>query len=198
MAQPGEWQKSLRRGDLTRLGEMRNGSIMPGQPWTHWCQGRGVCCENSEATIEEACLVCVNVLYGGREVLPAESTWTHVTWQFKRTIMRRVVFGVGVWPCGLQSSDNVEAPAIDVDGAAAEDHFAHVRQSRLKKTASYLVEEKLHELAVYTILLDFVDKFLLYPLLGDNNGRDDTRAGRVQKNKFEELLRPNTSTIGKF
>ena len=58
------------------------------------------CCKSVTECNEKTIVAAHNALFGGPDPIPAESTWTHILPNFKKTLLRRAVHRIGInaWP----------------------------------------------------------------------------------------------------
>ena len=187
---------------MTHLGAVCNGCLMPGTPWRHHCRVQPdtgkPCHSNQDALTDDLTVTVVNALYGGADPCPAESTWTHLTQAFKRTLMRRLLRKVGVdaWPTPEVQPREAPAP-MDEDGGATQAHAKALKNSRIGKTHNYFHnDEMMWHLGVYTMGLHYADTYYLYPLFGE--ARFKPRDGEVQVSKLDLLMHPFQTLVGQF
>lgn len=152
--------------DLQELYAVANRDLLSSE-WTHHCLGPATgrpCCKSQTGTAERAVVAAVNALLGSCDPIPAESGWTHLLRNMKITLLRRVLFRVGI-DCFTASAPSAGAPiVVDMEEQASEAFIKAMHQSRIEKTAAYYNQEgTFHQLAVYTTLLEACDSRLLYP-----------------------------------
>lgn len=190
-------RKSQRSNDLAFLKEMLNGNVLG--VWEHYCfdpQSGKPCCESLSESREKTVRAVINFFQGEAEPIPAEARWTHTLSNFKKTLMRKAIYSMGVkcFPGGASGwEDGLVAQIQDVDGQAMEDYADNLNKTRLSKTLAYFNDTSTFpELAILTLVLDTVDTHLLYPMLGDPALQDDG-----QPSKVDVLLDPEDSSLGK-
>lgn len=164
-------RKSQRHMDLLELCTMANGDLLNGE-WTHYCHDPSTgkpCCRNQSGAAERAVVATVNALLGECDPIPAESMWAHLLSNMKRTLLRRVLFRVGVDCFDVPSAGGVSATGpVDADRQASDAYMRAVHQSRISKTTAYYKNERdMHELVVYATILEACDAKLLCPMMGD-------------------------------
>ena len=159
---------SQKHSDLLQLCSMVNCTML-GDEWVHHClnpDSGKPCCKNLADSVEKTTVSVINSLLGEADPIPAESRWTHVLMNMKKTLLRAAVFNIGI------EAFNIPAPAVesnvDKDDEGSDAFFKFLHKTRIDKTTSYYFDaRKMHELAVLTSLLECCDAELLYPLLGD-------------------------------
>ncbi|CAK0875952.1 unnamed protein product [Prorocentrum cordatum] len=192
--------------DLKALMPLLNGD-MRGERIKHYCRhpqtGRP-CCNGKSDTIDKLCTGLVHALFGSSDPRPCESRWTNVLMNMKRTLLRRLVYKIGIDSFvghpdarGVVDADEEEVPLLrEVDGMSDADYWKHVFNARAKKIKAYYGDERhFWELMVFVGIFEACDSTLLYPLLGDpivNSKRDD------QRSKMDILLDKGDTAIGKF
>lgn len=166
--------------------------------WAHYCfdevSGKP-CCQSLQDAKEKTTRAMVNFFQAEAEPIPAESRWTHTLSNFKKTLVRKALYGVGCrcFPAGGQVELAQDGPAQDIEGQATEDFADNLNKSRLSRAIGYFNDPAtFHELAALTLVLDVIDTNLLYPLLGDPILHDDSRPSKV-----DTLLDPNDSALGR-
>lgn len=162
---------SQNHADMCNLCDIVNCDLR-GERLVHHCwnaESRRPCCANQEQTAERVTVAIVNALLGTCDPIPAESRWTHLLSNMKRTLLRYAVFRVGIDSFVRSSPHDAAPPAdVNVDDQAASSFLQEVHKSRVQKTREYYQQDRnLHELAVYAVMLETCDSRLLYPLLGD-------------------------------
>lgn len=117
----GKLGKSQRHQDLLQLCAMASGNLLDGA-WVHYCHdvetGR-LCCRNAEETGEKAVVATMNALLGQADPIPAESRWTYLLRNMKKTLLRRALFRVGLDCFDVPVPEGPAVPA-DVDEQAAD------------------------------------------------------------------------------
>ena len=106
-----------------------------------------------------------NALYGCTDPIPAESRWTHTLPNFKRTILRKLLYSLGIdcWPRNMEET----LQTIEVDGEAMDNHVQIINSVRMRKTRDYFSDdESCAPLSVFTNFLEVADGELLYPPQG--------------------------------
>ena len=116
---------------------------------------------------DESIECCHNAGFGTADPEPAKSRWTHVLPNMQRTVLRRVLWGIGTGAI-VGGPENVIVDEVQL-ADEADDNFIKVLQGvRRKTTNAYLKDDAtFKELGVYIIMLDVFDGELLFPLLGD-------------------------------
>lgn len=192
----GRQGRSQRLEDLDFLASMVNGDLLE-DVWTHWCwdQGSGgACCASAQEAVEKSTRACANAFFAGGDPIPAESRWTHLLSNIKRTLLRSVVFGVGLacFPAeGAAAAHQHTQQQPDIDGEATDNFFEIVNRTRRQKVAEYYADPtNIHHLCVFAIITDISDSLLMYPLMGDIG-----RAGDGPS-KMDLLLRKTKSLVG--
>lgn len=119
---------SQRHSDLLALAEMVNGDLRQG--WTHWCWQTsatrpGPCCSSHADCVDKTISAVANAMFGQSDAIPAESRWTSVLSNLKQTVMRRIVYNVGIASFDLVGDDSgpTEDGQLDVDAEAADSYF---------------------------------------------------------------------------
>ena len=114
--------------------------------------------------------------FGRADPLACESRWTHTLPNFKMTILRKIIYNIGV-----DAVELIEAPSTDktfnIDGETISfnDFHQQIQGVRVKRTKDYVTDEATFpQLCVLTVLLDSFDSKLLYPLLGDMLPKKDS------------------------
>lgn len=184
--------KSQRHSDLVLLGELVNHGLEH-EEWVHWCWDEAAsapCCPDEQTTVERTTVAAVHALLMPGDPLPAESRWTNVLANYKTTLLRKVLHGVGI-DCFSPETVADEVKYMDADSEGLDDYFKHVLRTRARKTKEYYSDKKnFHELGVYVCLLEVSDSTLLYPLLGDTIRNDPTTPS-----KLDLLLDPDMSLV---
>lgn len=187
--------KSQRHQDLERLCGVMNGSVLDNR-LVHFCwdaSAGGACCEDDEDCLGKMVFACSCALFGEADPVPAESRWTHLLMNMRKTLLRRCVHGLGLDAFQFAQSGNATEPSCDIDDAAATEAYHElVNKSRLQKTQAYFANPRsMHELVVYCAILAAADENLLYPFMHDCLQDDTTGAS-----KMEMLLHPMESKVG--
>eukprot|EP00959_Pyramimonas_sp_CCMP1952_P185986 3888828-Pyramimonas_sp.AAC.1 len=174
--------------DLKELVAMCNGSLSA-DTWTHYCWDpvlQRPCCSSRADAVEKMTVAVVHAMYGSSDPRPAESRWTHLLQSFKRTLIRRVVHKIGL-DCFVETApvdDGNEATHVTVEDEGSDEYFKHLIRVRTRKVKDYSANDlNMHQLVVYTAILEISDSNLLYPLLGD--AIEDTAA---DMSKLDKLL----------
>lgn len=179
--------------DLRDLAEVVNGD-MTDDVWRHWCwdaERSAPCCESQQETVERTTTACVNAFFACGDPVPAESRWTHLLPNMKRSLLRRLVHRAGL-DCFSGDAVAEELVVAEVDGEATGEYIAKVNATRRSRTAQYYLDEKnMHELAVLTALMEATDNTLMYPLFGD-----PTPADMQTPSKLDRILDQRTSLLG--
>ena len=170
-----EWHKRARgktsqfHTDLEALCKLINGCVLDDE-MIHWCwkaEAATVCHKCAADVTDESIECCHNACIGAAEPEPAESRWTHVLPNMQRTVLRRVLWGIGTEAImgGPQGFSVDEVQLAD----EADENFIKVLQGMRRNTTNvYLTDDAtFKELGVYIIMLDVFDGELLFPLLGD-------------------------------
>lgn len=185
-------QASQRIADLMALCRMVNCDLAGGE-WVHHCWDSDTqqpCCRNQDECNSRIVAAVVNGLLGASDPIPAESRWTHLLMNMKRTLLRYAVFEVGTKSFQVPKAGVPTGP-LEVDEEALDAFFKAANASRVDKTTEYYVNPRnVQELAVYVVLLEECDSRLLYPLMGD-----PVREPSVES-KLHSLLNRDTSLIG--
>ena len=170
-----EWHKRARgktsqfHTDLEALCKHVNGCVLADE-MIHWCweEETATPCHRGAATAtDESIECCHNACFGTADPEPAESRWTHVLPNLQRTVLRRVLWGIGTEAIVGGPENNIVDEVQLAD--EADENFIKVLQGvRRKTTNAYLKDDAtFKELGVYIIMLDVFDGELLFPLLGD-------------------------------
>lgn len=176
-------KKSLRHGDLTFLVQMLNGNVLG--PWEHFCYDAASgqpCCRDLEDCCDKTTRAIVNFFQAEAEPIPAESRWTHTLANFKKSLLRKAAYGVGVrcLPAPGKQKETSGQPPQDPDASAAQGNTDELNQARLAKTNAYFNDPlTFPELAALTLILDVVDTHLLYTMLGDPILQENDRPSKV-------------------
>lgn len=193
---PSGDKHSQRYTDLVTLADIINGDICG--PWTHWCWNSSEskpCCASQTECVEKSVVVVVNALFGQSDPIPAESRWTSVLANFKQTLLRKLVYSVGVDCFDLVSASEAAAgdDRVEVDAEAVEATFQHLKHTRISKAAAYYNDPNtFFELGLFAALLDIYDSLLLYPMLGDPIGKS-SGGGACQ---LDKLMDKTQSAVG--
>lgn len=160
----------------------------------HHCwdsEQRAACCHDREEAVGKVVFACSCALFGETDPLPAESRWTNLLMNMKKTVFRRCVHGLGLAAFEGCCAEALQATPSDVDEAATEQYYEIVDRTRLQKTQGYFKDPVVaHELVVFCALLEVVDGNLSYPFLQDSACDDDDRPS-----KMELLLGARTSKV---
>ena len=161
--------------NLRKLAQMVNDDVSA-EDWYHYCwRGEGLtpeapCCESDDACETEICKVVLDCLYGRTEQTPGEGRWTYLLSAFKRTILRKLVHGVGVIHKGMfpnirkRPRSPANAPGVD-----EEPDEQLVNAVRMDKTCDHLASGKtFHELGLHCITQGVCGR-LFYQLLGGSD-----------------------------
>ncbi len=84
--------------NLDELCRMVNGDLLGGL-WVHHCwdpDTQKPCCKNQQETEEKTTICCINALHGRSMARPTESRWTNTLPNFQMSLLRRVVYRVGL------------------------------------------------------------------------------------------------------
>lgn len=184
--------KSRRLVDLQELCGLLNGDLQG--EMLHWCwdeKTRRPCCTSDEHSVERVTVALMNCLLGAADPVPAESRWTHILGNMRKTLLRRVCYRVGhaCFDVEVGDGDGTE----DIDGAAVGLGAEAANRVRARRTIEYYAsEERMNELPVFTVLVGTYDECLLYPLLGDPVSQEVP----AKTSKLELLLDRNKSLVG--
>lgn len=177
LVRDGQWRLAFRGVDALLLGPL------------HW---QGACCNNKYHALEKTTVACVNAMFGQSDPIPAESRWAHMLRNMRKTLLRAVVYRVGLdcFECGdMDAADG----QIDIDADAVGGSAGKARAVRSRRTAEYYNDEQhIFQLGVFACLIKTYDSLLLYTLLGDDN---DGYKGLGDHCKLDLLLDEKTSNI---
>ena len=182
--------------DIRELCLLLNGDISSGVPIHHCYDHRTgrPCCESREQSVEKVCIASVHALYGTQDPRPAESTWTNVLINQKKTLLRRLTHRLGI-DCFTHYAEDVDlgpAPEGPMDEGTS-DYWKYVFRCRAKKVKEYYESERnMYELVVFVAVLEAADGHLLYPMLGDPIKPKDEDRSKL------DLLLDKDSLIGQF
>ena len=161
--------------DLQLLAKVVN-CRLDARHWIHhcWDDSKGApCCASVAESRDKVHTACFNAMMAAGDPIPAESTWTNLLWNMKRTLLRRVVFSVGIRAFDLEPEPARADLDHDAEGVAA--YFDYLKQSRIRKTQEYFANDlHLMQLAVLSVALDIYDRHLLYEMVGDPSAKDPT------------------------
>lgn len=150
---------------------MVNGDLA-GDAWIHYCHDESTgrpCCASTDECIEKTLVSVVNVVLGKTDPCPAESRWTHLLEMLKRTLLRRVIYSVGI-DCFDEECDEDFDRTVQVDDEASGEYFQKLKKSRVAKTSTYYREkDTFWQITIYVCLVQIYDKGLLYGMFGDPN-----------------------------
>ena len=136
----------------------------------HWCwkEEAATACHRCAADVtDESIECCHNACFGKADPEPAESRWTHVLPNLQRTVLRRVLWGIGT-DAIVGGPENVSVGEVQLADEADENFIKVLQGVRRKATNAYLKDDAtFKELGVYIIMLDVFDGEPLFPLLGD-------------------------------
>lgn len=187
---------SQRWHDLDRLGKLVNGSLL-GDQIVHHCWDSGSsqpCCESKSEALEKATVAIVDALMSHTDPVPAESRWTHLLGNLRKTLLRKAVHGVGLksfehaCPGGAGHEERVDVDSEAIGGGVGE----AANRIRAKRVTDYYRDESnMHKLAVFVAVLGAYDRTLLYPMLGGPLGTSGCR-----RNALGRLLHKETSLVG--
>lgn len=183
--------------DLRRLLALVNDQVNSSE-WVHYCrqgddgpQPGQPCCTSDVESRAKVSKVVAHCLYGRAETAPGEGKWTYLLSSFKRSILRKLVHGVGVikrsmFPTYQKKRRNpANGPAVDEE---ADETL--VNTIRMEKTCDYMAAEgTFHQLGVQVIIHAITDT-LFFKLLG---GADRQEAPCT----IHELLAKDSSHITK-
>lgn len=183
---------SQRWHDLQTLCSMLNGDLRG--EMVHWCwdpQARSGCCKSESECTEKTTVALINCLLGEADPVPAESRWTHLLSNMRKTLLRRVCYKVGHDCFNVEAGDEGDC-LQDIDDAAVGLGAEAANRVRARRTIEYYAsEESMRELPVYTVVVGAYDEDLLYPLLGDPVGQGTTQG----QSKLDALLDRNASLV---
>ena len=149
--------------DFAAMCKMINGDLKG--EWIHWCHDpvtNRPCCSSQVVAAEKTLIAVVNGLLGRADPLPCESRWTHTLSVFKRTLLRRLTYAIGITCFSIDSKEPVQD--IKVDGEAMQSFASVVKTTRIKKTLQYYAKgEHFFQLAVLTAIVESFDSNLLCP-----------------------------------
>ena len=129
---------SQRVQDLKSLAELGNGELPPppGKKWTHHCWDTDLqrpCCDSQENFEDKVEARLNNVCFAEGDPIPSENTWTHTMANFKKTITRKLVNGIGTDSFPVAVAD--AGGAVDaVDGEATGDFQKIQGRVRMQRT----------------------------------------------------------------
>lgn len=189
---------SQRFSDLDALASIVNGDLRRTE-WVHWCWSTETskpCCTSKAECEEKSLVAAANALFGFSDPIPAESRWTSVLANFKQTLLRKAVFGVGTVCFDLRGEVPAGDGKAEADSEAVGAFLKDLQQTRIGKTAAYYAKEgTFHELAVFAAILDIYDAELLFPMLGRPSRRASDNAPKPHQ--LDMLLDTTTSSIGR-
>eukprot|EP00959_Pyramimonas_sp_CCMP1952_P175782 3673158-Pyramimonas_sp.AAC.1 len=90
-------KRSQMMDDVDAVCEMVNGDLTSGA-WTHWCWDCSTsqpCCRNLAETVDKTTVSVVNILATRSTPIPSESRWTNTLTNFKATLLRKALHGIG-------------------------------------------------------------------------------------------------------
>lgn len=181
--------KSIHITDAILLGSFFQGSLDEGL--VHYCSGKD-CCEDLAATQAHGTMLLVNVLCGKSDVIPAESTWTHVSAALKHNVVRRLPCRIGLEAWGKPSPQAEQPHAMQLDGNALTAQAKSEDGIRLLAARTYLNDmDKQNEALLLSLACNEFDKHLLWPILGDS-----IKEGASVSPKLPKLLDREESKIG--
>ena len=100
--------------------------------------------------------------------MPAESTWTYATANFRRTLLRKAIFGIGISAFTPLDDDLEHGDHTSAENEACENFHKVENAKRVKAVRDYYDSAmSFSELAVLTVVVDCFDEHLLYDCLGD-------------------------------
>lgn len=185
--------QAQKKTDLLALCELVNCDLTGN--FTHYCWNSSTgrpCCRNPADMKEKLVVALSHALFGEADPVPAESRWTHLLSNFKKTLLRKLVFGFGIkaFPNVTTPEDTKPAEGIK---AALDEYFKKLQGQRVANTADYYQNDmNMFQLAVYTMALECCDSLLLYPLLGDT-----LRLKPEEPPKLQKLLDKDNSALGR-
>jgi hypothetical protein len=95
---PDGSRRSQQHQDLQLLARILNGDVLG--ELQHFCWDESTqkpCCRNREECVSKTTLACVHSLLSRSDPVPAESTWTHLLTNMKKTLLRRLTHEVGLF-----------------------------------------------------------------------------------------------------
>lgn len=128
------------------------------------------------------------VLYGRAEQVPGEGKWTYMMKSSKRTLLRKIVHGCGVFSTSWFPSKGSRSTTPCASAPDDEPDEKALRSLRMSRACEYYGNDaNMHELAVHVLVMRICDD-LFYGMLGGVE-RDQ------QPHKVADLVRPNGSPI---
>lgn len=184
--------KSVMYADIQELLRMANGDMSGGR-MVHccWTASGAPCCRNATECKERFTIAVLNLVLAP-DAVPCESRWTNTLPNMKKTLVRKVLFNLGLLAFTSDAGQVVvEATSFGDDAAAHAEYLQQLNGVRAQKARAYYGQERnFHELAVLTIILGVVDK-LLFAMLG---GVDR----QAPPCKLGKLLARETSLVGQM
>ncbi|CAK0820927.1 unnamed protein product [Prorocentrum cordatum] len=183
--------------DLRELCSLVNGSWRD-KEWVHWCHDASTglpCCRSEAECREKVTIAACNATWGNQDKVPAESRWTNTLANFKQSLVRRLIYRVGVDSFCLdlecEAGDGDADEHVKLDGESRDEFHAMVNRLRNKKIKGYYqCDENCWQLGVYVAILEISGGCLLYPLLGNPIPDDESIP-----NKMDVLLDPRNGKV---
>ncbi|MDA8584253.1 hypothetical protein N9L68_08450, partial [bacterium] len=195
-----EWHKRARGKtsqfytDLVALCNHINGCVLADE-MIHWCweeEAATDCHRCATDVTDESIECCHNAFFGKADPEPAASRWANVLPNMQRTVLRRVLWGIGTGAI-VGGPENVIVDEVQFADEADDNFINALQWVRRKTTNAYLKDDAtFKELGVYIIMLDVFDGELLFPLLGDPF-KAEPKPENVPK--LSLILDPNKSKV---
>ena len=149
---------------------MLNGTLLETDGIPHYCWIAATskpCCLDRKRALAKTNEASGAVLFEHSDLVPAESTWTYATANFKKTILRRIMYSLGIATFKPPDVEKVNAQIV-ADGQAINTHHFIMEAKRISSVATYYLDDgNFHELVVITVIMDIFDEKLLYDCLGN-------------------------------
>ena len=157
----GKLSKHITR--LLKMVEKNNGSLLGGD-WIHHCWDAAKerpCCRNLAETHDTIIDTTTPCITGTADPIPEESTWTNVVPNFKRTLMREIIYGIGTESLTNTGNDDDDDVKYDEETLLMGDKKLDLSRRR-KATREYFEEpDTMPQLTVHTVCIDLFDRNLL-------------------------------------
>lgn len=192
----GGGRTSLWIQDITALYTHLNGELHDDRWITHHCWStelRGPCCASAKEALDKAVACVQNVINQRSDPVPAISTWTHGIQCMVMTLVRRLVYGLGLSSFTYTDHQNMEEQEFVMDNEAIDNVNPKLNGIRMTKSIAYFQDVGLmNELAILTVIGIQYDGDMLYPLMGDPIPDAAMECGKLSK-----ILDWDESLVGK-
>ena len=176
--------------NLRGVAAMQNTDLLERQ-WGHDCwdaKKDGPFCNNTVETKRKTRQYVHDCLFVP-DPIPAESTWTHTLRDWRKTTARECLNDLATKTFCLTARE--PTAAVDIDGGGDDSHVEAINGHRIRFVAGYLDDSlKRQELPALTQIFGTLDKYCLYPVLGNAyKTGDEDRDPRI---KIRDLIDPRS------